>query len=222
MIILSIDVGGSKVKFRLSNSEEIRLFLSGPELSAQQMADQVKEMTADWKFDAITIGIPAPVMRGKVMRDPHNLGNGWKDFDYEAAFGFPTKVINDAAMQALGDYDGGRMLFLGLGTGLGSAMIIEGVLQPMELAHLPFKKGKTFEQYVGQKARKDMGKKQWRKEVAEMIEMLVAALEPEYVVLGGGNAKLIEEPPENVTICSNGNAFLGGFRIWDENSGIKY
>ena len=221
MIILSIDVGGSNVKFLLSNSDERRKFPSGPDLTAQQMVDQVKENTADWKFDAISIGIPAPVIREKVIHDPHNLGSGWVDFDFSAAFGLPTKVVNDAAMQALGDYKGGRMLFLGLGTGLGSAMIVEGVLQPMELAHLPYKKGKTFEEYVGQQGRERLGKKRWRVEVTEAIKMLTAALEPEYVVLGGGNAKLMDELPENVTVCANGNAFIGGFRMWDESSPIK-
>ncbi|RCS53989.1 ROK family protein [Bremerella cremea] len=221
MIILSIDVGGSNVKFLLSNSEEKRKFASGPELTGQQMVDQVKQNTADWKFDAISIGIPAPVIHGKVIHDPHNLGSGWSGFDFSDAFGLPTKVVNDAAMQALGDYKGGRMLFLGLGTGLGSAMIVEGVLQPMELAHLPFKKGKTFEEYVGQQGRERLGKKRWRLEVIEAITMLTAALEPEYVVLGGGNAKLMDELPENVTVCANGNAFLGGFRMWDEASPIK-
>lgn len=221
MIILAIDVGGSNVKFLLSNSEEKRKFESGPQLTAQEMVDKVKEQTADWKFDAISIGIPAPVIRGKVIKDPHNLGSGWAEFDFSAAFGIPTKVVNDAAMQALGDYKGGRMLFLGLGTGLGSAMIVEGVLQPMELAHLPFKKGKTFEECVGQKGREQLGKKKWRVEVNEAIQMLVAALEPEYVVLGGGNAKHMEDLPENVTVCANGNAFLGGFRMWDETSHIQ-
>lgn len=221
MIILSIDVGGSNVKFLRSDCDERRKFASGPNLTAQDMVDKVKEATADWSFDAISIGIPAPVLRGKVMKDPHNLGSGWEGFDFAEAFGKPTKVVNDAAMQALGDYKGGRMLFLGLGTGLGSAMIIEGVLQPMELAHLPYKKGKTFEEYVGQKGRDELGKKKWRAEVNEAIQMLTAALEPEYVVLGGGNAKSMDDLPENVTVCANGNAFIGGFRMWDESSNIQ-
>jgi predicted NBD/HSP70 family sugar kinase len=175
---------------------------------------EVTKGAADWRFDVVSVGLPAPVQAGRVVSEPVNLGPGWVGFDFEAAFAKPTKVINDAAMQALGSYEGGRMLFLGLGTGLGSTMIVEGLIEPMELAHLPFRKA-TFEDYVGERGRDRLGKKKWRAAVYETIELLTAALEPDYVVLGGGNADKLGELPANIRLGANENAFLGGFRLWD-------
>ena len=213
MPVLAVDVGGSHVKVLLEGQAERRRFASGPDFTAQAMVDGVLEAADGWSFDRVSVGIPTPVRGGKPIAEPVNLGDGWVGFDYEAAFGKPTKVVNDAAMQALGGYTGGRMLFLGLGTGLGSTMVVDGILEPMELAHLPFRKA-TFEDYVGQRGRERLGEKRWRKAVLETIERLAAALEPEYVVLGGGNAKRIGELPANCRLGANQDAFLGGFRLW--------
>ena len=217
MNILAIDVGGTTVKFEVSNCDQRRSFRSGPKLTAQDMVDHVKEQTSDWSFEAVTVGVPAPVIHGKLIHEPHNLGGGWVGFDFHAAFGKPTKLVNDAAMQALGDYEGGRMLFLGLGTGLGSAMIVDGVLEPLELAHLPYKKGKTFEDYVGVRGLERLGKKKWRKAVRDVIERLKAALEVDYVVVGGGNVARLKDIPPDARVCPNTNAFRGGYRLWDDN-----
>jgi polyphosphate glucokinase len=178
------------------------------------MADGVLTATSDWDFDVVSVGLPAPVHDGRVAAEPVNLGTGWVGFDFEQAFGKPTKVVNDAAMQALGSYEGGKMLFLGLGTGLGTAVVDHGVLEPLELAHLPYRK-QTFEDYVGQRGRKRLGKRKWQEAVFETIELLSRATEPDYVVLGGGNAKKLSELPPNVRLGANENAFLGGFRLWD-------
>lgn len=213
--ILAIDVGGSHVKFLLStNRRERRRFVSGPDLTAQEMASRAIAMTADWRFDRVSIGVPAPVRGGRVVSEPVNLGSGWVEYDFEKAFGRPTKLANDAALQALGSYEGGKMLFLGLGTGLGSTLIVDGIVEPMELGHLPFRKA-TFEDYVGVRGRKRLGKKKWQKAVVETIERLTAALEPDYVVLGGGDAEKVHNLPANVRLGSNDNAFLGAFRLWD-------
>ncbi len=213
--VLALDVGGSHVKLLVSqNGGEARRFASGPELTAQQMVTGVAGLTGDWVFDAVSIGIPAIVRGGRVVAEPVNLGSGWVGFDFEEAFGKPTKVANDAAMQALGSYEGGKMLFLGLGTGLGSTLVVDGIVVPMELGHLPFRR-KTFEDYVGDGGRKRLGKKKWHAAVAEVIAYLAAALEPDYVVLGGGNAKRLEELPENARLGKNDNAFVGAFRLWD-------
>ena len=210
-----MDVGGSHVKLLLStDGSERRRFESGPDLTPEQMVAGVAAETSDWTFDVASIGIPAPVDDDRVRTEPVNLGPGWVGFDFEGAIGKPTKVVNDAAMQALGSYEGGKMLFLGLGTGLGSALVVDGVLAPMELGHLPFRKA-TFEDYVGERGREDHGKKKWEEAVAETVERLSAALQPDYVVLGGGNAKKLSELPENVRLGANTNAFLGGFRLWD-------
>jgi predicted NBD/HSP70 family sugar kinase len=187
-------------------------------LTAAEMVEQVLELTKGWEYDVISVGVPAPVLAGKVAHDPVNLGTGWAGFDFERAFGKPTRVVNDAAMQALGSYDGGRMLFLGLGTGLGSAMIVDGLLEPMELGHMPYKKA-TYEDYVGARGLARMGKRRWRAEVAEVIEAFRAALEPEYIVLGGGNAEVLKELPPDTRLGDNRNAFLGGFRLW-QNEGV--
>jgi predicted NBD/HSP70 family sugar kinase len=211
--VLAIDVGGSHVKMLLNGVSERRRFVSKKKLTPGEMVSGVLEGTADWKYEVVSVGVPAPVLSGRLVHDPVNLGKGWVGFDFEAAFAKPTKVINDAAMQALGSYQGGRMLFLGLGTGLGSAMIVDGILEPMELAHLPFRRG-TFEDYVGSNGMKKLGPKRWRKAVRETIGLLAAALEPEYVVLGGGNANQLDKLPANVRLGHNEDAFLGGFRLW--------
>jgi polyphosphate glucokinase len=213
--VLVIDVGGSHVKALVSTPGfEHRRFVSGPTLRPHEVVDGVADVTLDWPYDRVSIGIPAPVHTNRVVNEPANLGRGWVGFDFEEAFGKPTKVINDAAMQALGSYEGGKMLFLGLGTGLGSAMVVEQVVVPMELAHLPFRK-QTFEDYVGQRGRDRLGKQKWNRAVHETIERLSAALEADYVVLGGGNAKRVGELPANVRLGANDNAFVGGFRLWD-------
>jgi polyphosphate glucokinase len=213
--VLGVDVGGSHVKAKLSSSGEERRFDSGPKLTAQQMVDGLRELTSDWDYDVISIGIPAPVREGRVQSEPVNLGPGWAEFDFERVFGKPTKVVNDAAMQALGSYEGGKMLFLGLGTGLGTALIDGQAVVPLEVQHLPYRKA-TFEDYVGEHGRERLGKKRWREAVAETVELLSKALESDYVVLGGGNAKLLKELPPNARLGANANAFVGAFRLWDE------
>jgi len=203
------------VKVLLStNGSERRRFDSGPDLTPEQMVEGVRAETTDLAFDVVAIGVPAPVKDNKVRTEPVNLGPGWVGFDFEQALGRPTKVVNDAAMQALGSYEGGKMLFLGLGTGLGSALVIDGKVQPMELAHLPFRRA-TFEDYVGEQGRKELGKKHWEDAVAETVGLLLAALQADYAVLGGGNAKKLESIPEHARLGANTNAFLGGFRLWD-------
>lgn len=212
--ILVIDVGGTHVKIFATGQRVPRDFVSGPSLTATQMVDGVKKLAADWKYDVVAIGYPGPVLRDRPVAEPHNLGAGWISFDYARAFGCPVKIINDAAMQALGAYRGGKMLFLGLGTGLGSAMIIEGIVEAMELGHLPYRK-KTYEDYVGLRGLQKFGKKKWRKYVDDVVERLVAALEPEDVVIGGGNAVLLKQLPAGARLGSNADAFAGGFRLWE-------
>src|SRR5438034_4124774 len=185
-------------------------------MTPKQMVDLVRRATADWSYDAVSIGYPAPVVDGKPVSDPRNLGKGWVGFNFRRAFGRPVKVINDAAMQALGSYEGGRMLFLGLGTGLGSALVIDGRLEPMELAHLPYKKGQTYEDYVGLRGLKRFGKKKWRRHVAKVVESLSKALQADYVVLGGGNANKLKKLPKGAQLGNNSHAFIGGFRLWGE------
>jgi polyphosphate glucokinase len=213
--VLGVDVGGSHVKARLSSGGEERRFDSGPKLSGQQMVDGVRELAADWDYDVVSVGIPAPVRNDRVVHDPVNLGPGWAGFDFEQAFGKPTKVVNDAVMQALGSYEGGKMLFLGLGTGLGSTLVDGQAVEPLELGHLPYRKA-TFEDYVGERGRERLGKKEWRAAVDETVALLSAALEPDYVVLGGGNAKRLKKLPPNTRLGANENAFLGAFRLWDD------
>jgi polyphosphate glucokinase len=200
----------------LSSGDERRRFDSGPDLTPQELVSGVLGLTGDWAYDVVSVGVPAPVEKGLIASEPVHLGRGWVGFDFEAAFGKPTRVLNDAAMQALGSYEGGKMLFLGLGTGLGSALIDDGKLEPLELGHLPFRKA-TFEDYVGQAGRKHLGKKKWQAAVAKTIEELRAAFEPDYVVLGGGNAKELGELPAGVRLGANTNAFVGGFRLWDSS-----
>lgn len=216
--ILVIDVGGTNIKLFASGQEEPVKIASGPNLSAQGMMEKIRPALEGWEFDAVSIGLPTPVLRGKILRDPVNLGEGWVGFDFDSTFGKPVRLINDAAMQAIGSYHGGRMLFLGLGTGLGSTLIVEHVVSPMELGHLPYRKGKSFEQYVGSNGLDKLGKKRWRLFVEDVVCRLKAALVVDYVVLGGGNSKKLKELPEGAVRGSNDNAFVGGFRLWDENS----
>jgi polyphosphate glucokinase len=213
--ILAVDVGGSHVKVMDNKRLIKREFVSGPRLSAKEMVKQVKALTADWTYDVVSIGYPGPVVHNKPLAEPHNLGRGWVGFHFAKAFGRPTQVVNDALMQALGSYEGRRMLFLGLGTGLGSAMIIDGMLEPMELGHLPYHKGRTFEDDVGAAGLERLGKKKWRQKVADIVKHFVTALEPDYVVLGGGNAEKLGRLPRNVRLGNNANAFKGGFRLWN-------
>ena len=212
--ILAIDIGGSRVKVMTERERTRRAFVSGPDLSAKAMVRQVKALTKDWSYDVIAIGYPGPVVNNRPLSEPHNLGQGWAGFNFEKAFGRPTKVVNDALMQAIGSYQGGRMLFLGLGTGLGSAMIVDGILEPMELAHLPYRNGKTFEQYVGAAALKRIGRKKWQRVVDDVLKRLLAALEPDYIMLGGGNVDKLDKLPRKVRLGANTNAFEGGFRLW--------
>ncbi|WGZ93144.1 MAG: ROK family protein [Candidatus Thiothrix putei] len=215
MNILVIDIGGTHIK--LSHSAHPgarRKFGSGLAMTPQTMLANLKPLTEDWPYEAVSIGYPGAVLGGKPVHDPHNLAAGWVGFDFAGAFGCPLKLVNDAAMQALGNYQGGKLLFLGLGTGLGSALIVDGAIEPLELAHLPYKRGKTFEDYVGVRGLEQRGKHKWRKSVADVVERLRAALEPEEVVLGGGNAKLLEELPEGTRLGDDLAAFTGGFRLW--------
>jgi len=212
--ILVVDVGGTNVKMLATGQKEPRKFPSGPKLTARKMVSEVKKAVADWTFDCVTVGYPGPIINGHPLREPHNLGKGWVGFDFHAAFGCPVKLINDAAMQALGSYEGRRMLFLGLGTGLGSAMIVDGTLQPMELAHLAYKNGKSYEDYLGLRGLERMGKKKWRRQVNKIVKKLKGALEADYVVLGGGNSKKLKELPPGAQLGDNANAFIGGFRVW--------
>lgn len=216
--ILTIDVGGTNVKLLVTGQKQERKIPSGPTFTAAQMAEQVKEAVKDWDYDAISIGYPGPVVQGRPLGDPYNLGAGWVKFNFHKAFGKPVKIVNDAAMQALGSYRKGRMLFLGLGTGLGSAMIVDGVLQPMELAHLPYKKGRTYEDYLGRRGLKRLGVKKWQKNVFEVVNQLRQAVQADDVVLGGGNAKKLEKLPPGVRLGSNNNAFIGGFRMWQDET----
>jgi polyphosphate glucokinase len=215
-IVLAVDVGGSHVKVLLSSGGERRRFDSGPDLTPQELVEGVTALTRDWAYDVISVGVPTPVKKGRIVSEPVHLGRGWVGFDFEAAFGKPTRVVNDAAMQALGSYEGGKMLFLGLGTGLGSALIDDGKLEPLELGHLPFRKA-TYEDYVGRAGRKRLGKKKWHAAVAKTIEELSAAFQPDYVMLGGGNAQDLGELPAGVRLGANTNAFVGGFRLWDSS-----
>jgi polyphosphate glucokinase len=214
MRILVIDVGGSHVKVLATGRKAPIKIPSGPDMTASKMVRQVRKAITDWKYDVVSIGYPGAVLHGKPVSEPRNLGGGWVGFNFRKAFGCPVKVINDAAMQALGSYKGGRMLFLGLGTGLGSALIVNGVLEPMELAHLPYKNGRTYEELVGQAGLKRLGRKKWRRHVADVITRLKAALEADDVVVGGGNAKRLRKLPSGARLGKNANAFVGGYRLW--------
>jgi polyphosphate glucokinase len=214
MNVLVVDVGGTHVKVLVTGQDRERKFVSGPTLTPKRMVSKVRELAADWEYDVVSIGYPGPVLRNRPIAEPWNLGKGWIGFDFEAAFKRPVKVVNDAAMQALGSYKRGKMLFLGLGTGLGSAVIVDGAVEPMELGHLPYKKS-TFEDYVGLRGLEKYGKRKWRRYVGDVVERLVAALEPEDVVLGGGNVHKLKKLPPGCRAGDNSNAFLGGFRLWE-------
>ena len=213
--ILVLDVGGSHVKALIKGSRQPIKITTGPEFTPDDMLTRLRSRLHGRRYDAVSIGIPAPVIHGRLLHEPVNLGKGWVGFDFQAAFGCPVRLINDAAMQALGSYSGRHMLFLGLGTGLGSAMIVDGVIEPLELAHLPFRKH-SFEYYVGEKARERLGRKKWRTNVEAVIEALRAALQPDYIVLGGGNVKHVRKLPTGVSRGDNANALLGGLRLWEE------
>jgi polyphosphate glucokinase len=215
MNVLAIDIGGTHVKILVTGQHEKREFESGPELTPEMMVAGVKKLAEGWKYDVISIGYPGPVVHNRPIAEPHNLAKGWVGFDFKAAFGCPVKVVNDAAMQALGSYNGGKMLFLGLGTGLGSTMVVDGIVEPMELGHLPYRKG-IYEDYVGLRGLEKRGKKKWRNYVADVVQRLTAALEPDEVVLGGGNAKVLNELPPGCRLGDNANAFTGGFRLWEK------
>ncbi len=220
MNVLVVDVGGSHVKILATGRDEPRKLSSGPEMTAEKMVSGVKEMAEDWTYEVVSIGYPGAAVHGRAVSEPPNLAPGWVGFDFESTFCCPVKLINDAAMQALGSYEGGKLLFLGLGTGLGSAMVVDGMVIPLELAHLPYKKG-TYEDYVGAESLEKRGKKKWRKHVADVVAHLVAALQPNDVVLGGGNVSELDELPPGCRAGDNANAFLGGFRMWEESSGPR-
>jgi len=215
MKTLVIDIGGSHVKLLASGESERRRMDSSPDLSPGAMVGGVCKLAEDWLWERVSIGYPGVVCHDRPLTEPAHLGDGWVGFDYPGAFGKPVRMLNDAAMQALGSYRGGRMLFLGLGTGLGSAMIVDGDVQPLELGHLPYKKGRTFEDYVGKRGLARLGKKRWRSAVDDVVERLQHAMRPDYTVLGGGNVKLLEELPEGVERGDNSLAFQGGFLLWD-------
>lgn len=220
MKTLVIDVGGNNVKILLSGEKEPRKFPSGPTMTPEQMVEGVKKLVGDWKYDRITIGYPGLIQQGKIVVEPHNLAPTWVGFDFEKAFGCPVRILNDAALQALGSYDKGILLFLGLGTGLGSAMVVEGNVVPMELAHLIYKK-RTFEYYVGDRGLKKYGKKKWNKHIDSIVKHIIAALPADDVVIGGGNAKKLLHLPDGCRAGDNTHAFTGGFRLWEENRTVR-
>jgi len=215
--ILVIDVGGTHIKLQATIHKEPVIIPSGPKMTAKKMVAAVKKYTADWGIDVISMGFPGPVVHNHIISEPYNLGRGWVGFNFAKAFGCPVKIINDAAMQALADYRGRRMLFLGLGTGLGSAMIIDGVMEPMELAHLPYKNGKTYEDYVGLSGLRRLGKKKWRQEVRDIVKKFKAALQVDYIVVGGGNSRLLKKLPDGAQLGRNLDVFQGGYRLWKKN-----
>ena len=212
--VLVIDVGGSHIKFRMGPRGPIRRFVSGPDMTAADMAGQVRKVARNLPYEAVSIGYPGLVLRGRIAAEPFNLGPGWVGYDFEKALGKPVRVINDATMQALGSYEGGRMLFLGLGTGLGATLILDGTVEPMEIGHMPYKRGRTFEDYAGERGRERLGNRKWRKAVAEVVARLKDVLEADYVVLGGGNAARLKELPEGARLGDNLNAFKGGLHLW--------
>ncbi|HEX4269430.1 MAG TPA: ROK family protein [Steroidobacteraceae bacterium] len=213
MNILAIDIGGSHVKLLVSGEKVARKFDSGPAMTPRMMVTGVEKLTADWTFEAISVGYPGPVLHNRPVTEPHNLAKGWTTFDFQRALKRPLKFMNDAAMQALGSYRGGKLLFLGLGTGLGTAMIVDGIVEPMELGHLPYRKA-TYEDYIGARGLEKRGSDKWRRHVADVVKQLIAALEPDDVVVGGGNIRLLKKLPRGCRMGDNANAFVGGFRLW--------
>jgi polyphosphate glucokinase len=212
--ILVIDVGGTHVKILCTGQTTPRRFESGPKMTAQQMIQGVLSLSKGWTYDAVSIGYPGAVLRGRPVAEPYELGGGWVGCDFSAGLGAPVRLVNDAAMQAVGSYEGGEMLFLGLGTGLGSTMIVDGFVEPMEIGHLPFK-NKTYEDYLGKRGLKRLGGKRWQKAVDKITQLLIKALEPDYVIFGGGNAKRLKNLPDKCRLGENSNAFTGGFRLWN-------
>ena len=217
MNVLVVDIGGTHVKVLATGEKNQRTLVSGPSLSPRRMVFKLRKLVADWKYDAVSIGYPGLVVQNRPVSDPWNLGKGWAGFDFASAFHRPVKVMNDAAMQALGSYRGGKMLFLGLGTGLGSALVVSCIVEPMELGHLPYRNA-TFEDFVGVRGLEKYGEKKWRHYVADVVERLTSAIEPDEVVLGGGNVKRLKTLPSGSRAGDNVNAFLGGFRLWEENA----
>lgn len=218
MKVLVVDVGGNNVKLLVTGQRVPRKIPSGPTFTARRMVAAVKLATRDWRYDAVSIGYPGPVRNGHPVKEPVNLGRGWARFDYARAFRKPVRIVNDAVMQALGSYRGGRMLFIGLGTGMGAALVVEGHVQPLEIAHLPYRAGKTYEEFVGKRGQDRMGKKRWRQVVAEILPRLYDAFQVDEVVVGGGNAKQIKDLPRGARLGDNANAFVGGFRLWEKAS----
>jgi polyphosphate glucokinase len=217
MTVLVIDVGGTNLKVSVGGGDDVIKIASGPEMTAARMAEEVKKAVAGRSYDCVSIGYPGPVVNGRPAREPHNLGAGWVRFDYAKAFGKPVKVVNDAAMQALGSYQGGRMLYLGLGTGLGSAFVGDGALEPLELAHLPYRKNRTYEDYLGLRGLKRMGRKKWQRHVERVVELLKQGLQADYVMLGGGQTKELKSLPPGVRLGTNAHAILGGLRLWNKD-----
>jgi polyphosphate glucokinase len=217
--ILVLDVGGTHVKMRMGSQGEVRGFASGPKLTARRMVRKVRDLTADWRYEVISMGYPGIVFHGRITADPHNLGPGWIGFNFSKAFGRPVRILNDAAMQAVGSYEGGRMLFLGLGTGLGATLIMDGIVEPMEIGHMPYKHGRTYEDYVGERGRKRLGNRRWRKVVTRIVDQLRSVLEVDYVILGGGNVKKLKRLPRFSRAGDNLNAFIGGERLWQLGEG---
>jgi polyphosphate glucokinase len=217
MTVLVIDVGGTNLKVSVGGRGDVIRIPSGPDMTAARMADAVKKAVADRSYDVVSIGYPGPVVNGRPAQEPHNLGAGWVRFDYAKAFGKPVKVVNDAAMQALGSYQGGRMLYLGLGTGLGSAFVGDGVLEPLELAHLPYRKNRTYEDYLGMRGLQRMGRKKWQRHVERVVELLKNGLQADYVMLGGGQTKELASLPPGVRLGTNAHAILGGLRLWNKD-----
>jgi len=219
MNVLVIDVGGTNLKVSVGGTADVIKVPSGPDMTAARMAEEVTKVVPGPSYDVVSIGYPGPVVNGRPAREPHNLGAGWMRFDYTKAFGKPVRVVNDAAMQALGSYQGGRMLYLGLGTGLGSAFVGDGALEPLELAHLPYRKGRTYEDYLGLRGLKRMGRKKWQRHVEKVVEILKHGLQADYVMLGGGQTKELKSLPPGVRLGTNAHAILGGLRLWKEGEG---
>ena len=218
--VLAIDIGGTNIKVLATGAKEHRRFPSGPIMTPRQMVTGVKKLVADWKYDVVSIGYPGVVANGRIITEPHNLAKGWMRFNFRTAFRCPIKIINDAAMQALGSYRKGIMLFLGLGTGLGSALVVEGTIVPMELAHLPYKKS-TYEHYLGAGGLKRLGRKKWQGHVENCVARLISAFQLDDVVIGGGNAKKLFKLPKGCRAGDNANAFLGGFRLWEKSGAAR-
>ena len=217
--ILVIDVGGTHVKFRIGTRGIEQKFVSGPDMTPARMLQQLAKLLQGAGYDAVSMGYPGVVFHGRIAAEPHNLGKGWVGFDFERALGKPVRIVNDASMQAIGSYSGGRMLFLGLGTGLGVTLIIDGVLEPTELGHIAYRRGLTYEDYLGERGRKRRGNKKWRRSVADVVEHLRTALEVDYVVLGGGNAQRLKQLPRDARLGDNQNALRGGLRLWQHGGG---